>query len=180
MEIDIDQKTEKPVVLLEQRKRKVLSESEWLMAWNTYMAVYLEKFPKEVHRMLTYQKNIQKMMTKNANWRQFDLKFRQERAYGNIPWHAIRPDLERDAYLSGLNRQNFRDSNMSHTKYTHNSQVPKGYCFAYNTQTERCIQTQCHYKHACPQCGGSHPGYRHTSDSKQNTKRPTPTQSSTR
>ena len=40
--------------------------------------------------------------------------------------------------------------------------VPKGYCYAYNNQGQKCYTQQCRYKHSCSICGDRHPTYRHT------------------
>ena len=46
------------------------------------------------------------------------------------------------------------------SKTTH---IKKGYCFAFNSPTQRCQNQDCKFKHTCPTCQKRHPQYRHHS-----------------
>ena len=72
------------------------------------MKVYLEKHPKDMNDMLSYQQQIQKMRQRRANWRYYDFKFRSDREYSRCKWNLIRIALEQDAYI---NVEPFRTQN---------------------------------------------------------------------
>ena len=64
------------------------------------MSVYLKSYPEQLDQMLTYHQHIQRMMARQANWRDYDYHFRVDREYVQFDWDIVRPDLERDAYNS--------------------------------------------------------------------------------
>ena len=153
--------TNKPDINFTSRNKKVLSEIQWGMAWDIYMAIYLEKYQDQLQQMITYHHNIMKLMNGGANWRTYDFQFRVDREYQQCPWDTVRVDLERDAYLGlGVARtstHSFRGNN-----YKTSPQIPRGYCYAYHTHGQRCdnIYT-CKHKHTCPTCHERHPLFRH-------------------
>ena len=62
------------------------------------MSVYLQKFPNQLEKMLTYHQLIQWMMSKQANWQYYDYHFRVDREYIQFDWETVRPDLDRERY----------------------------------------------------------------------------------
>ena len=167
--LDTDLASNKPTLAFTSKSKKVLGENEWNLAWDTYVSVYLQKYPGELQAMLTYHQNVTKLMLRKAYWRDYDIQFRIDREYSNYPWDIVRTDLERDAYYSGNNNNqffgtkpsNFRNSNAGNSFRGQAAKVPKGYCFAYNQPHQHCTNARCTYKHACPTCNEGHPGYVH-------------------
>ena len=154
--------TTKPTLNFTSHHKKFLSESQWGMAWNTYMSIYLKKYPHELDQMITYHQNIQKLMQRGANWRSYDFQFRVDREFDQCKWDVVRMDLERDAYQThnGMNSTNLTTKNKQSFRAPRNT-VPKGYCYAYNTQNQHCKNTNCSYKHNCLTCQGKHTSFRH-------------------
>ena len=134
----------KPSLQFTQKSKKPLSEIQWGMAWDTFMSVYLKKRPEESEQLVTYHQNVQKRMSRGANWRIYDSQFRIDREYDQCRWDTVRIDLERDAYYNNNKKtssntpqtstNNFQDKQY---KNNNNTPVPKGYCYAYSNQSQR-------------------------------------------
>ena len=120
----------------------------------------LKKYPEQLDQMLTYHQHIQRMMARQANWRDYDYHFRVDREYVQFNWDIVRPDLERDAYNS-FRPYTKQFGNPSNKTSSSTQSIPKGYCFAYNTIGKRCVPDNCSFKHVCPECQNKHPKYQH-------------------
>ena len=53
--------------------------------------------------------------------------------------------------------------NFLYVRPSKTTQIKKGYCFAFNSPTQRCQNQDCKFKHTCPTCQKRHPQYRHHS-----------------
>ena len=154
----------KPSLEFTSRSKRFLSEFEWNQAWDNYMAIYLAKYPKDLNPMLSYHQNIQKMMAKQANWRDFDNQFRTDREYIRCSWDTIRADLEREAYavpVKPFRTQQSKFQNKPLANKGFNSNIPKGYCYDFHSQNKFCNREKCSFKHQCPECQGKHAQYQH-------------------
>lgn len=150
--------------------KRQLSPVEWCTAFGIYMAVYLAKHPNEINHLFSYQNTIHRLMRMNANWRWYDKRFRSDQELKKSRWDSIRPDLERDAYVSSFQStptsfhptqpSSYRRPSPFPPKQTQFN-IPKGYCYSFHTQGQRCQANPCTYKHACPVCGHQHPRFRH-------------------
>ena len=74
------------------------TQSQWGVAWDTFMSTYIEKYHKQTDELITYHQFIQKLMLKGANWQNYDYQFRVDRAYSICQWDTVRSDLECDVY----------------------------------------------------------------------------------
>ena len=45
------------------KRKQLLTEMEWISAFNTYTALYLEKYPHELNAILSYSSTVQQIMT---------------------------------------------------------------------------------------------------------------------
>ena len=152
--------SDKPALMFQPKSKKQLNEFEWNQAWDSYMSVYLKRYPEQLDQMLTYHQHIQRMMARQANWRDYDYHFRVDREYVQFDWDIVRPDLERDAYNS-FRPYTKQSGNPSYKTSSSTQSIPKGYCFAYNTIGKRCVRDNCSFKHVCPECQNKHPKYQH-------------------
>ena len=157
--------SEKPALTFQHKDKKQLGEFEWNQAWDTYMSIYLKKYPEQLDQMLTYHQHIQRMMARQANWRTYDYHFRVDREYVQFTWDTVRADLEWEAYL--FRPSNKFQSNSTKSYNTSTSTIPKGYCFSYNTFGKRCTREKCSFKHLCPECNNRHPKYQHKQSKQQ-------------
>ena len=160
-----------PALTFQQKNKKQLSEFDWNIAWDSYMSVYLQKFPNQLEKMLTYHQHIQRMMSKQANWRYYDYHFRVDREYIQFDWDTVRPDLDRETYSHSFRAQQNANKSQQYSNKNQNintsQQVPKGYCFAYNSVGRRCTKENCSFKHSCPECQGKHAKFQHSKFAKQ-------------
>ena len=150
-----------PVLSFIPRKRRQLTETEWCSAFDEYLSVYLVANPDHLGDILTYGRTIKAMMRNNQNWRFYDEQFRRDRELTLCSWASLRVDLQISAAQLSTsvssppnNGHSFRGNSPSNI-----GQIPKGYCFRYNTPGTRCLTTQCTFKHSCPSCLKPHPIY---------------------
>ena len=149
-------------IILKPKKRRELSEREFLEALDDFLAVYCEKYPNELSDLLSYAKLLKSLMKQGANWRFYDAEFRRDREMTRMAWTNIRIDLYVTA-TAFFNRPHpatvgartapipIRQSNPA-------NRVPVGYCFDFHRRDGRCPnKDKCTYKHECPTCPGSHP-----------------------
>ena len=143
--------TNQPTLCLTPKKKSYLNESDWTMAFDTFVAVYVQKFPEQLQDLLTYGNTIRKMISSGQAWWYYDRQFRIAREYSQCSWATMRVDL----YMQNLNRNvqtykpNFREV----------ATIPTGYCFKYHSKEKRCFDRGCKFKHTCPRCDKPHPQY---------------------
>ena len=141
--------------LLTPKNRRLLSEVEWGMAFDIYIAVYTKKYPEQLPALLTYSRQVKDLMKYRANWRFYDEEYRRSRQFQPHPWSVIRQDLELRAFRP--NSQHMEYSRATPPGNTSEA-VPKGYCFAYHRKGATCQKgDSCRYKHQCPKCEKKHP-----------------------
>ena len=159
------------------RKRKqLLTEMEWISAFNTYTALYLEKYPHELNAILSYSSTVQQIMTAGGDWRNYDTRYRQDREVTHCSWHTVRPDLEIQAYRR-TNMQSFRSTTTNSFQRSTNQRqtgTPHGYCFAFHSPKAVCSRSPCQHKHTCHICNSRHPAYKCPSTSNKQTESDTP------
>ena len=145
-------------ILLTPKNRRLLSEVEWGMAFDIFIAVYTQKFPQQLSALLTYSAHVKDLMKFKTNWRYYDEEYRRSREFNPHSWLVVRQDLELRAF-----RTNYHPDGYSYTASYEKSSVgrsiPKGYCFAYHKRGQRCLSKDCKYKHQCPKCHDNHPLY---------------------
>ena len=159
------------------RKRKQsLMEMEWNSAFNTYTALYLEKYPHELNAILSYSSTVQQIMTAGGDWRNYDIRYRQDQEVTHCSWHTVRPSLEIQAYgrtnipsfLSTTTNSFQRSTNQRQTG------APHGYCFAFHSPKAVCTRSPCPYKHTCHICNSRHTAFKCPSTSDKQTEYDTP------
>lgn len=135
------------------KKRKVLTQLEWLRAFDIFLVVHCQRFPKDFSSLVTYSTRIKILMEKEADWRTYDAQFRKDRAISKCSWTVIREDLKSDALLSRFSLPKPSPRSSSHL-------LKPGFCYRYNTPGGRCEkESSCTYSHTCTKCRGKHPVY---------------------
>ena len=144
--------------LLAPKKRRSLSEVEWGMAFDIYIAVYTQKFPDQLPAILTYSRHVKDLMKYRVNWRFY---FAGE--FNPHPWSVIRQDLELRAFRSKPQSNGYN----SFTSQFNQDRVPKGFCFSFHRKGGSCQFANCSYKHTCPRCQRKHPAHQPCNGTKQ-------------
>ena len=150
-----------PTLCLTPKKKNFLKESDWTMAFDTYVAVYVQKYPEQLQDLLTYGNTIKRMMNSGQQWWHYDKQFRVAREYSHCSWATVRVDL--------IMQMNSRDNQTQRQKFQEYPRIQPGYCFNYHAREKKCFKRNCSYKHNCPRCNKIHPGYQ-PCNSKQDTR----------
>lgn len=153
---------DKPSFTLLPRKSRSLTELEWISAFDDYTAIYVRKYPEEVGSLITYGKFVKNLMAKRLNWSMYDSRFRKDREFSLCPWTTIRIDLQIQASFppQSNNFPQNREIKRVFSQPSQISNIPVGYCFKFHTPGQYCQNTNCQFKHACPNCNKHHPIYR--------------------
>ena len=166
--LDFKPNSRKPSLQFIRKQKKIINSSEWINAWDEYMTIFAQKYPKHITHMMTYAKTIRSMMAANYNWLMYDEAFRRRRETAtNQQDPASWTELKLDLYLQAMMRNNsFRENRNDGAGYQFRSQpskyyVPPGYCYAYHDRMQYCPNTDCSYHHYCPNklCNRDHPVY---------------------
>ena len=162
--LDLTTEDGQPQFRLASKKKKPLSQNEWCQAMDTFIAIYVEKFPDEIRAILSYAQTVKDLMHNKANWVWYDSQFRTDREFTHCKWDEVRQDLELRAFRqpsSSFERQEkpFRSYNANKNRRNSEDHVPTGFCYAYHSKSQRCHNTKCSYKHTCPRCNRQHPNF---------------------
>ena len=152
---------------LVRNKKDPINRSQWLAAWDEYMAIYIQKHPKHIAQMMTYAKTIRSMMASNYDWRSYDETFRRRRELADNNNSASSwVELKLDAYLEAMKKPGgeFREAKRGARKSASvegRNLVPPSYCYDYHNRFSFCENHNCTYLHQCPtkNCQGNHPIY---------------------
>ena len=157
--LDLTTEDGQPQFCLASRKRKNLTQNEWCQAMDTFISIYIDRYPTEIKQILSYAQTVKDLMQNKANWVWYDTQFRTDREFTLCPWDEIRQDLELRAFRQPQpsDDKSFRSQG---AKSRHREdQVPTGYCFAYHAKSQRCNNSKCTFKHTCPKCHAPHPQF---------------------
>jgi hypothetical protein len=69
-----------------ERGQVLLSESEWVQAWNVFQAMHGRYFPLEVAGLADHMRNVLKLQSQKGQWRNYDLKVRLAIQNGFLKW----------------------------------------------------------------------------------------------
>ena len=166
--------------LVKPKKQAIISISQWLEAWEVYMAIYTSiKNCKHIQALLTYSCDIRNMSKLGYDLLGFDKQFRLDQEVNKCSYATVRHDLH---LIYGQSRQTqYRNQNSfqrqeltpqpnqsqqpfhtcNNPMYTAQGHaVPQGYCVRFHTRDLLCDKgTECPYMHKCPTCNKRHPVY---------------------
>jgi len=143
--------------------KSVLSNDPWLdftRFWKKFIAVYIEKYPDQIHDLLSYELKLAGLNALGGDWKYYDRNFRQDREFNVVSFLTHRSDLYSIATATlraPKSTQPFRAGTPGQKSAS--TYIPPGYCFAYHTKGQRCEAAQCPYKHTCNKCSKSHPAF---------------------
>jgi hypothetical protein len=157
--------------IYQRRTKRFITFQQWNMAFDTYMAIYIENAPTRqamvllVRDMLTYRREVEAIHAAGHDWFNFDHHFRMDREQNHCRFSTVRHDLLRqyerttrsDSSVPFRSGERFDHQRRSQNATSQHKQIPPGYCRRYHTPMERCTFTSCKYKHVCPRCSRGHP-----------------------
>ena len=145
--LNISKQGTSTVVNLQQKdqQRAMLSISQWLTAFHTFMDVYIIKHPEDAAGLLAYINLIRDLDrlhgTKAFNF--YDRTFRSHRETQLLPWGRMHPELW------------IRASSLTNNQA---SASTAQICFHYN-KPQGCSFPKCNFTHVCSYCKKTHPRF---------------------
>lgn len=159
------------------KKDKYITFTKWNMAFSTFVAIYIQKFPQSMSGLMKHQNEVLELYKNGDNWREYDENFRRARATMKWDWEEGSLSLWVKATKKNeTSQQNTYDN--QNRQQTNNLQqrqwrprtspylqpqrylVPTGFCKDYHSKGKCLFGRNCIYNHHCPACGnmiGQHP-----------------------
>ena len=147
-----------PLLTLEpiQSSKKVQNISQWVTAFNTFVAIYVERAPQDAPKLMKYCEVVREIAFKSGEWLFYDEKFRflRQSAPENNPWDQIHWGL--------LLRRMVHSHGKTLPSRTHDARprsfrspiFPRGICWTFHA-VKPC--SGCSYEHICYKCEAKHP-----------------------
>ena len=140
--LSVNNQNKSPTFSLTPKRKPSISEDEWNRAFDIYLAIYVQRYPKELQDLLSYGNNIRNMMRNKQNWNYYDRQFRLARQHSLCAWTTIRVDLL--LHSPGLQQSKSGTGRFFHFS---NGAIPRGFCFAFHSREARCYIRNCPYRH---------------------------------
>ena len=145
--LNISKQGTSTVVNLQQKdqQRAMLSISQWITAFHTFMDVYIMKHPEDAAGLLTYI-NLIRDLDRSHGTKAFNFygrTFRSHRETQLLPWGRMHPELW------------IRASSLTNNQA---SASTAQICFHYN-KPQGCSFPKCNFAHVCSYCKKTHPRF---------------------
>ena len=151
--VQTTQSNDRPVISLEpaQKAKRIIAIDQWITAFQTFVAIYTVRFPKDTPALMKYSETVRDLTAKNAHWRYYDENFRFLRQKTLFPWDQIHWELWLQAHhmqkAAPVASSDARNKNLK-------SPFLSGYCWKFH-RGEKC--SGCNFSHECFKCGSQHP-----------------------
>ena len=85
--VQTTQSNDRPVISLEpaQKAKRIIAIDQWITAFQTFVAIYTVRFPKDAPALMKYSETVRDLAAKNAHWRYYDENFRYLRQKKTFP-----------------------------------------------------------------------------------------------
>ena len=72
--VQTTQSNDRPVISLEpaQKAKRIIAIDQWITAFQTFVAIYTVRFPKDAPALMKYSETVRDLAAKNAHWRYYD------------------------------------------------------------------------------------------------------------
>ena len=78
---------------------------QWTDAFNTFIAIYCERFPGEASNLMKYMSTVRNIARKKGDWVQYDTKFRKLRELQpSLGWQVVQSELYQEARLEFIDQ----------------------------------------------------------------------------
>ena len=156
-----DSSPRQPQLTLEpfQPSKKIHSFNQWLSAFNTFVAIFTEKFPHEAPQLMKYCEIIRDISAKPGDWYFYDEQFRylRQSAPDQYPWDAVHWELWLKAVINFRTKSQFSSDKVNSgvpTRSRPRQSFPKGSCWTFHAGR---YCAGCRFDHVCFKCGAKHP-----------------------
>ena len=136
--------------LVEEKQRKPLTLSRWLMALNKFTASICINKPELGPLPPHHIKLTLEMSREKGNWQYYDSEFRKLVEKGEAQWGSTHLELYLRARLKNLSSESQRNS------FSNNPRWLQGVCFSFHRGTGCKFGNNCKYQHKCFNCGFNH------------------------
>ena len=156
--------------------KKITHINQWISAFNTFVAIYVVKFPHEAPKLMKYCEIVRDIAAKLGDWLFYDEQFRllRQNAPTKYPWDAVHWELWLRVRFLGRQTSSIGDRPQSNRSRSHQSPFPKGTCWAF--QSGRFCGSGCKFDHKCYKCGAKHPATRCPTDGQKRASAQSPSQ----
>ena len=156
-----DSSPRQPQLTLEplQPSKKIHSFNQWLSAFNTFVAIFTEKFPHEAPQLMKYCEIIRDISAKPGDWYFYDEQFRylRQSAPDQYPWDSVHWELWLKAVINFRTKSQFSSDKVNSgvpTRSRPRQSFPKGSCWTFHAGR---YCAGCRFDHVCFKCGAKHP-----------------------
>ena len=138
------------------KPRRIFHISQWLTVFNTFVAVYAERYPQEAPHLMKYCKTVRDIFAKGEDWRLYDGQFRflRQSDPNLFPWDQIHWELWLQTMFTSRNKSLSSSADPEKPPNCFRPQFPKGTCWAFHAG-KSC--SGCKFEHICFKCGSRHP-----------------------
>ena len=138
-----------------QPPKKIHNLTQWLSAFNTFVAIYVEKYPTEAPKLMKYCEVVRDIASKPGDWSFYDEQFRyiRQSAPDHYPWDNIHWELWLRAVTNFRARPQVSSDKVS-TRPRSRLSFPKGTCWAFHAGR---FCGGCRFDYVCFKCGSPHP-----------------------
>lgn len=147
-----------PLLTLEpvQSSKKVQSISQWVTAFNTFVAIYVERAPQDAPKLMKYCEVVRDIAFKSGEWLFYDEQFRflRQSAPENHPWDQIHWELWLRAMVHSRGKTPPSRPHDTKPRPFRSRTFPRGTCWTFHAG-KPC--SGCSYEHTCYKCGAKHP-----------------------
>ena len=133
-----------------------LSSTEWMAAFDIYMAVYLQQHMGALQGLSAHKSIMMNLMSTGADWREYDSRYRLLVQKGLLNWGQHHSALLNAAMLKMLSKPQGQRLTKTQAPAERSLRIPKGYCLNFHKKSH-CDRPNCPYNHECPKCKKEHP-----------------------
>ena len=156
--------------------KKITHINQWISAFNTFVSIYVVKFPHETPKLMKYCEIVRDIAAKFGDWVFYDEQFRllRQNTPTKYPWDAVHWELWLKVTFRGRQTFSIGDRTQGHRTRSHQSPFPKGTCWTF--QAGRFCGGGCKFDHKCYKCGAKHPATRCNVDGQKRASAQSPSQ----
>ncbi|PFX34145.1 hypothetical protein AWC38_SpisGene941 [Stylophora pistillata] len=113
--------------------KRIHNLNQWLSAFNTFVAIYVKKYPLEAPKLMKYREVVRDVASKPGDWSFYDEQFRYVRrsASDQYPWDTIHWELWLRAVTNFRARPQV-SSDKASTRLRNRQSFLKGTCWAFH------------------------------------------------
>ena len=138
-----------------QSSKKVQTITQWVTAFNTFVAIYVERVPQDAPKLMKYCEVVRDIAFKSGEWPLYDEQFRflRQSAPEQHPWNQIHWELWLRAMVNSRGKIPANPTHDNRPR-SRSRTFPKPICWTFHAG-KTC--SGCNYEHICCKCGTKQP-----------------------